>query len=728
MMSIKAKISAGFTSVALIALALGCLGFLGAVKSESTINELGTLRLPSVQTVLEMQVALGEVVTSFRTLMDQTANQESRAVQYRAIEDGRDNYRQAVDRYNALPKTENEAAAWEAFQTTLPNWLQANNTILALHRDLDEARITSPEEDVSSLWNQIAVLTMGETTLRHQEIAFDALERLVQLNMEAAAREVDDGLSQARWLEGISLAAMIIGAVIATLLGVMITRGITKPLTLLVDSVERVRRTGNFNDQVSYQGKDEIGAVITSFNDLLTSQRNALGEVNTAIGALAAGNFSSRITGDYAGDLDTLKKSFNNSAETIQLTMAELSKVMQAVRAGEFSVSIEPGKVQGEYRRMLENAATGMHSLDESTRGIISVMEQVAAGVFSHRVEADAAGQMQKLKHMINGSLTALDKAIQEIQTVMIAQAQGDLRLRVEGQYDGDLEVLAESANTTAERLSDIIQQIHATVLSVSTGTSEISAGNSNLSQRTEEQAASLEETATSMEEMMSTVRQNADNAQRASQLADQANTQAETGGQKVMLAIENMRELSQSAEKMTSIINVIDSIAFQTNILALNAAVEAARAGEQGRGFAVVASEVRTLAQRSSTAAKEIQALIREDIGIVETGTRLAHDAGRSMEEIILSIKRVRDIISEVAAASDEQSEGIEQINLAVTQMDTVTQQNAALVEEAAAAAESLEEQAERLSSAVAVFRLRNALPQPPAALTTSISVRPSW
>ncbi|WP_274521999.1 methyl-accepting chemotaxis protein [Ectothiorhodospira lacustris] len=712
-MSIKAKISAGFATVALITLALGGLGYWGAVKSESAINELGALRLPAVQTVLEMQVALGEVVSSFRTLMDQTATQAVRAVQYQTIDNARTEYRQAVDRYNALPKSADEAAAWEAFQTTLPNWLQANNTILSLHQELDEMRRTDPQGDFTTHWRQIAALTMGDT-LRHQETAFQALDQLVQLNMGAAASEVDKGLSQARWLEGISLAAVIVGVLLATLLGILITRGITGPLKLLVDSVERVRGTGNFNDRIIYHGKDEIGAVITAFNALLESQRHALEEVNTAVHALATGDFGSRITGHYAGDLDSLKKGFNASADTIQLTMDELAKVMRALRAGEFSVSIDPNRVQGEFRRMLENASTGMHSLDDSTQGIVSVMEQVAAGVFRHRIEAEAAGQMLKLKHMVNDSVSALEEAVHEIQTVMIAQARGDLSLRVEGRYAGDLAILATSANNTAEKLSDIIHQINESVLSVSTGAGQISTGNTNLSQRTEEQAASLEETATSLEQMTSTVRQNADNARLASQQANQANTVAETGGRKVRQAIENMRELTASSEKMTSIISVIDGIAFQTNILALNAAVEAARAGEQGRGFAVVASEVRTLAQRSSAAAKEIQSLIREDIGIVENGTRLVHETGASMEEIILAIKRVSDIIAEIAAASNEQSQGIEQINQAVSQMDDVTQQNAALVEEAAAAAESLEDQAEQLAAAVAVFRLRNARQEP--------------
>jgi methyl-accepting chemotaxis protein len=241
----------------------------------------------------------------------------------------------------------------------------------------------------------------------------------------------------------------------------------------------------------------------------------------------------------------------------------------------------------------------------------------------------------------------------------------------------------------------------------MTSATGQIAAGNADLSQRTEEQAASLEETASSMEELTSTVKQNADNARQANQLAAGASQVAVKGGAVVGQVVSTMSSINDSSKKIVDIISVIDGIAFQTNILALNAAVEAARAGEQGRGFAVVASEVRSLAQRSAAAAKEIKGLITDSVGKVEDGTRLVGEAGKTMDEIVTSVKRVTDIMAEIAAASQEQSSGIEQVNQAITQMDEVTQQNAALVEEAAAAAESLQEQAQSLTQAVSVFKL---------------------
>jgi methyl-accepting chemotaxis protein len=279
-----------------------------------------------------------------------------------------------------------------------------------------------------------------------------------------------------------------------------------------------------------------------------------------------------------------------------------------------------------------------------------------------------------------------------------------------------------------------MISQVRGGIDTIATASSQIAAGNQDLSSRTEEQASSLEETASSMEELTSTVKQNADNARQANQLALTASGVAEKGGEVVSQVVTTMGSINDSSRKIVDIINVIDGIAFQTNILALNAAVEAARAGEQGRGFAVVAAEVRTLAQRSANAAKEIKSLINDSVDKVAAGSRLVNQAGVTMEEVVGSVKRVTDIMAEIMAASQEQSAGIEQVNQAITQMDQVTQQNAALVEESAAAADSMQQQASTLSQAVAVFRIesRPASMQPVASspaksLNTTASAYPT-
>jgi len=270
---------------------------------------------------------------------------------------------------------------------------------------------------------------------------------------------------------------------------------------------------------------------------------------------------------------------------------------------------------------------------------------------------------------------------------------------------------LKDDANVTVDNLQEIIFAIKSAADAINTAAQEIASGNQDLSLRTEQQASSLEETASSMEQLTSTVKQNAENARQANDLASGAQRVAEKGGQVVGQVVETMGAIHQASNRISDIISVIDGIAFQTNILALNAAVEAARAGEQGRGFAVVATEVRNLAQRSAAAAKEIKALISDSVEKVETGGRLVDQAGKTMDEVVGSIQRVARIMSDISNASREQTAGIEQVSAAVGLMDEMTQQNAALVEEAAAAAESLEGQARSLAESVAVFRLSGGL-----------------
>jgi len=287
------------------------------------------------------------------------------------------------------------------------------------------------------------------------------------------------------------------------------------------------------------------------------------------------------------------------------------------------------------------------------------------------------------------------------------ALAKGDLTVQIEARSQDEIGQLLAAIGNTVVQLKQTVTGIKDAAGTIGTATTQIAAGNADLSQRTEEQASSLEETASSMEELTSTVMQNAENAKKANQLAASASTVALQGGQVVGQVVETMSSINESSKKIVDIIGVIDGIAFQTNILALNAAVEAARAGEQGRGFAVVAAEVRTLAQRSAAAAKEIKLLIGDSVDKVGTGTKLVDEAGKTMDEIVNSVKRVTDIMAEITAASQEQSSGIEEVNQAITQMDQVTQQNAALVEEAAAAAESLDVQAQNLTRVVGVFNV---------------------
>ena len=342
----------------------------------------------------------------------------------------------------------------------------------------------------------------------------------------------------------------------------------------------------------------------------------------------------------------------------------------------------------------------------------------------------DANGKVYKVVKFAT-DITAQKKAQAELEACMAeaqqslgALAEGDLTKIMQGTYQGEIDKIKTSINAALGNLTQTITTVRDAVEAVSNGSEEIAKGNEDLSQRTSEQASALEETSASMEEMTSTVKQNADNAKQANQLAVAARETADKGGSVTKKAVDAMGEINKSSKKIADIITVIDEIAFQTNLLALNAAVEAARAGEHGRGFAVVAAEVRNLAQRSATAAKEIKGLINESIQRVNDGSDLVNQSGKTLEEIVSSVKRVTDIIAEITAASQEQASGIDQVNKAIMSMDETTQQNAALVEETTSAAQSMKEQAKELMRQVEVFQVDQGESRPVRAMAAKREV----
>ena len=376
---------------------------------------------------------------------------------------------------------------------------------------------------------------------------------------------------------------------------------------------------------------------------------------------------------------------------------------------------------------------TSVARVDEQVKGVdrlpTKMIDDIVASVLKHGSELRAqmdADSMQDYREarawllsmvalallvgvavtwwLVRSIVLPLGKAVEVAQTV----AAGDLTSEVAITGRDETAQLLHALKGMNDNLANIVTEVRHGTHTIAVATTEIAGGNRDLSERTEKQAGSLEETAASMEEITATVQKNADNAHHANELAVEASGVATKGGEMVSAVVDTMRNIEESSHRIVDIIGVIDGIAFQTNILALNAAVEAARAGEQGRGFAVVASEVRTLAQRSATAAREIKELINESVGRINAGTAQVSGAGDTMQDIVSAIHKVADIMDEITHANREQSVGIDEVNKAVLQMDEVTQQNAALVEQAAAAAESLQDQAEALTRAVSVFKLK--------------------
>jgi methyl-accepting chemotaxis protein len=449
-------------------------------------------------------------------------------------------------------------------------------------------------------------------------------------------------------------------------------KNMQESLKLIVAEIQEVVKAGvqgNFSKKLVLAGKQGFSKDIANeLNQLSESIDSAFKDTIRVAHALAQGDISQKVTRDYTGAYNEVKVNVNATVDSLSLIVAEIHELVEAAATrGDFSVQMD---LQGK------------------------------------------AGYTKTLSDLLNQLSAVTDTGLRDVVRVAQALAEADLTEKITKDYPGLFGQTKDAVNTTVDNLQKLVGDVRFSVDSISTASKEIATGNIDLSQRTEIQASSLEETAASMEELTSTVKQNAENARQANQLAYSASSVAEKGGAVVKEVVNTMSSINESSSKIVDIISVIDGIAFQTNILALNAAVEAARAGEQGRGFAVVATEVRNLAQRSAAAAREVKTLIGNSVEKVEAGAKLVDNAGKTMEEIVVAVKRVTDIMTEISAASSQQSAGLEQVNKAIAQMDEVTQQNAALVEEAAAAAESLEEEAQSLSGYVDVFKIQKLQP----------------
>jgi methyl-accepting chemotaxis protein len=467
---------------------------------------------------------------------------------------------------------------------------------------------------------------------------------------------------------------------------------------------------GNLNERIDVASLPPGFLRDTSdgMNRLLEAVINPLNMAASYVDDLSKGVIPNEITKDYQGDFNIIKNNLNACGQAIKVLVADGNLLAQAAEDGVLTTRADATKHLGEYRKVVEGLNATLDAIVTPLNMAASKLDSIAQGNIPDRITEHYNGDFNNIKDNLNTCIESINSLVGDVQ--MLANAANDGRVSVRADasaHQGDFRKIVEGVNETLEMIVNPIATVKVAVETISTAAKEIAQGNADLSRRTEEQAASLEKTAASMEELSSTVKQNAENAKQANQLATAASGVAVKGGDVVGEVVATMSSINTSAKKIEDIISVIDGIAFQTNILALNAAVEAARAGEQGRGFAVVAGEVRNLAQRSASAAKEIKELITDSVSKTAEGTRQVENAGNTMQEIVTSVKRVSDIIGEIAAASGEQSAGIEQINDAVMKMDDMTQQNTALVEEAAAAAESMMEQADELMNAVSVFQL---------------------
>ncbi|MFI3186494.1 MAG: methyl-accepting chemotaxis protein [Methylococcaceae bacterium] len=512
--------------------------------------------------------------------------------------------------------------------------------------------------------------------------------------------------SHAQFMAIIFSILTLLSLLLTSVLSFYISRGILRSINSLQQVATAIAK-GDLSSSIDITQKDEMGELLRSMSAMQTALNafvHALGRVSQKH---AEGMVKEQIdAAQFPGTYGKMAHEVNNLVQSRITINRRIIGIVAQYAKGDFSdeMDVLPGE-SGVITQTMNNVKKAFLDVNSEIK---MLAEAGAVGDFSKRSDAD------KFEFMFKGILTDLNSLIEtcdigfnDVMRVARGMAEGDLTQTITNDYPGLFGQTRDGINDTVESLKGLVGEIQESADTISNAAKEIAAGNNDLSYRTEEQAASLEQTAASMEELTSTVQANSENAKHANRLALGATDIAGKGVEVVSRVISTMEGINESSRKVVDIISVIDGIAFQTNILALNAAVEAARAGEQGRGFAVVAVEVRNLAQRAAAAAGEIKGLIGDSVEKVEDGTKLVAQAGKTMEEIVGAIRGVTAIMTEISAASMEQTSGIEQVNQAIGQMDDVTQQNAALVEQAAAAAESLEEQTQNLAVTVAHFKL---------------------
>jgi methyl-accepting chemotaxis protein-1 (serine sensor receptor) len=692
--SIARKLAVAFTITSLMTIGLGMYALSQMRASNRLAVEIQTVWFPAVEQLGEIRAQLGELRTFELAQIARADEPEAVEDYFKRMQKARDAVAKAQAIYARSTAASKEAQLYTEVKKHLARYYDANTRMGDAIRAGDVAAAQTISDEDSRPARRELFATLIELTQFNAD----------QLNKELKAS--NDGYQRA--VTGVVVSLVLLTS-IAVLAGWLIARAISRPL-LQATRIAGAIASGKLDNAIHSHGHDETGQLLESMRQM----QSRLQAVSAAQMEMAtrhdAGEISYRMDeAAFPGDYGRMVRETNTLVGSHVDVQTRLIEVMKQYAIGDLSVDMD--RLPGEKAIMTEAMDATKRNLAAINAEIKRLAMAAAAGDFS--VRGDVSQYQYDFRDMVEGVnqlMETTDDNLAETSRLLQAIARGDLTARMDGDFHGVFARMRDDANATVAQLTDIVGRIQGASVSINTAAGEIASGNTDLSRRTEQQAANLEETAASMEELTSTVRQNADSARQANQLAIGAAGVASQGGEVVGQVVVTMREIEQSSKKIAEIISVIDGIAFQTNILALNAAVEAARAGEQGRGFAVVASEVRTLAQRSANAAKEIKGLIENSVDKVADGSALVNKAGQTMGEIVASVQRVTDIMAEISAASQEQSAGIEQVNQTITQMDETTQQNAALVEEASAAARSMEEQAAELAQTVAVFQLAHA------------------
>lgn len=525
-----------------------------------------------------------------------------------------------------------------------------------------------------------------------------------QAAAEQHAEAVEQSLVEVNRLTQYFIFAVLL-AVIAflALMYATLIHKISRPLRAMQKGITGITQSNDFATRLDVKYNDEVGQVLQSFNHLTLNLKTIFDETNRQLQKVADGEFDQQVEVEAQGDLLRFTDNVNASIHSVAATMHSLEQVAEAISAGDFSVRMDES-VKGELKQKVDHA---MISMDRIIEEINHVMYQVSNCELKARVNAPAQGRMQELKAYVNNALETLEQGLSTINGAIQHLSERDLTQQIALQFSGEMEVVKHQLNHSSQQLNSTLLKVNDTASQVKQDVSLISESNRDLAQRTQTQAAAIEQSARAMQQMTDSVSQAADNAMRATQVTEDTRRRADEGAKIMSNSVHAMQQIQSSSLRISDIVNLIDSIAFQTNLLALNAAVEAARAGEHGRGFAVVAGEVRSLAQKSSDAAREIRKLIDEVVSEIENGASQLGKSSEAFERINQGVQTVNDIVAEISASSREQNKDIRQVSQTISELDSGIQKNRQVAEETSEHSSQMVQHTHELIAEVQRFKL---------------------
>lgn len=598
--------------------------------------------------------------------------------------------------FDELDKSDLDAKEKQYFTAIRENVVSANAAFGSF--------IVMVDEDFKEDAVEILLGEFGQKYAAFADIVTDFKKYEEQKNIQAVEALFEEEEYGAIVLWGVLVASILIFSIG----GMMFARSFMTPINAMRETMSNIISTGDLGLRVNSHSKDELGETSVAINRLLETIHSAIDDVNGVLGQVSKGQFDRQIEHDYQGDFLTLKDGVNDSVSQIHNMMNMLRGTAENLREGVLKpTECENTVLRGDYADVMGDIEVSMNRMSETVSNISHTLDSLSHGDFSKRVTADARGEFVELKDSINVTLEGLESFVEEVATVQTNISEGNLTRLVEGNYQGKMAVLKDSLNSSTQNISSMIGKVGAVTRLVADESRGIADGSESISERIQQQTVSLERTSSQMSLMTQTVRSNAESANSANDMTQKAQERLNAGAQIMEKALDSMDKMTEASQKINDIITLIDGIAFQTNLLALNAAVEAARAGEHGRGFAVVAGEVRNLAGKSADAASEIKKLIENSVTISDESGQYVRETSDALLQINDSMGQISTMISEIARASNEQANGIDEVGHAITEMDNTTQQNAGLVEEAAAGSQDLLQQASELLGLVDGFKV---------------------